>query len=131
MPSTFNTRDRSHWRVRAEELKDWKETLWLYMGGYGPWRRPYPSSKNSVKVRGRTVTDPERVKVVLLVTRKRLQDPGNWGSNSKAILDALVTLGWLVDDDAKWLNLLGSTEDKHSKISTFLSMQIDRQSHSV
>lgn len=128
VPLTFNARERAHWSERREEKALWSETLFVYLGGYGPWKKVWPKGKLYVKVRGRAVSDPRRVSFGLEVGRKRLQDPGNWGSNSKSILDALVTIGWLVDDDARWLSLESSIERQATLQYTRVTLRISERS---
>jgi hypothetical protein len=45
------------------------------------------------------------VRLVILVYRKRTQDPTNVRASLKELEDALVKRGWAVDDDEKWLDL--------------------------
>lgn len=88
VPVPNNVRERwgSQWYHRARDAKRWRQHLTVICG------RP----RSPVLA---------RVRLRIMVTRGSVQDPGNDVASVKPVVDALVWLGWLVDDSHKWLEL--------------------------
>ena len=87
VPLTLNQLLRTHWRARSRDLEDWK---WQILSVAGNRHR---------------LAKKSRVRLKILVFRGRLQDPDNRYGSVKHLVDALVRLGWLVDDSDFWLQL--------------------------
>ena len=75
---------RWYWRIR-EEKAAWKVLL-------------YSAGSMISKA-----TEKRRVEITLI--RKRRIDPDNNSGSVKFLLDMMVSLGWLVDDGVKWIDL--------------------------
>jgi len=101
IPMSMNQRERcSHWyrnRERAELT-----TLLKYLALAE--RVPQASGRRSVRV---TIHKTMRSRVK--------DDPANRDSRAKSILDALTSLGLLVDDNEKWLDWRGVVEGERQK----------------
>ena len=91
IPKSHNSLLMRHWRVKYREKLRWVELVGAYMPR-GPWWV-------------REGQDPERVRLVIVVYRKALQDPDNAVASCKYLIDAMNRLGWMVDDSSDWLDL--------------------------
>lgn len=79
LPPTGNKALRMHWAERRRHRQTWAKAV-LAMG------RP-PD------------LPPRRAAVTIAMWRVKLQDPDNRRASVKPVLDALVTRGWLADDN--------------------------------
>ena len=85
VPATANVKLRQHWTKRRKERQAW--SAMLATGG--------PPTRGA----------PWKAQVVVLVYRKRLQDPDNQVASVKPLVDALRARGWLYDDSAEHVEL--------------------------
>lgn len=95
---SMNQRERtSHWTRHRELVELTTELKYLAL----EQKIPQATTRRSVKV------------TIHKTTRSRVRDdPANRDSRAKSILDALTTLGLLVDDNDQWLNWQGVEEGK-------------------
>jgi hypothetical protein len=90
-PKALNDFLRLHWAAKNRDLKSWK-LLVLSVAGQGPWSK--------IAHQGR-----KKVRLKITVYRWNVQDPDNAYGSVKNLVDALLSLGWMVDDRPKWLDL--------------------------
>jgi hypothetical protein len=105
-PVLLNQLLHCHWAVAAKRKKAWTRTIGLFSDNV-----PRAAGKRRVSL------------VVTLPPRGRKFDPdAPW----KALLDALVRLGLLVDDSPKWVELGSVTFERGpSKATTIILEDID------
>ena len=94
IPKAHNRLLWAHWRAKHKEKQRWAEAvLELPWGPFVPnlfWQdSPWPRKK---------------VRMLIVVYRKQVQDPDNATASCKFLVDSLVTRGWAVDDTREWLD---------------------------
>lgn len=80
-----NVTERRHWSRRAKEKKS---VLWMLRGALPSGCRPHDGKK--------------RVVEITAYRRRRIRDHANLVGGCKTLVDALVTVGLLVDDSEQW-----------------------------
>ena len=86
VPKSANRMLRAHWGVRRRDRWNWRKHVRAVCG------------KPPEKMRG-------RVRLDIVVSRRRRQDPDNAYASVKPLLDVLVREGWLEDDSPECLSL--------------------------
>lgn len=89
IPAAMNVRERSSFWIRKKELEQITNAIGVLATEAG-----IPSARGRRRVRV-TIHKGKRSRVT--------DDPANRDSRAKSLLDALVSLGLLVDDCDKWL----------------------------
>jgi len=87
VPLTLNQLLRSHWAKRGRDLESWKYHV---LAGAG--------NRHKLAKRG-------RIRLRIVVYRAKRQDKDNRYGSVKHLVDALTSVGWLVDDSTYWLDL--------------------------
>ena len=90
IPESMNSRERSSFWARKKELEQITNAMEVLAIEAGI---PSASGRRAVKV---TIHKGKRSRVT--------DDPANRDSRAKSVLDAMVSLGLLVDDSDKWLD---------------------------
>ena len=109
VPSSNRT-TREHWTARRERVAAiTADLVWLL----GEYRVPKAHVREARTRIGRlehvsqegVVFDRARLALRLYFRRVHRRDPGNWGqgAGAKSLVDAMVSAGWLYDDDAAHL----------------------------
>lgn len=99
LPVNINRRERAHWTGRHTESKRVEQYVWAMS-----------KAARIPKAGGdRRAVHMEFVKPL---TNRRPDDAPNLQSRSKPVLDALVRLGYLVDDSPAWLEWHTPTETR-------------------
>lgn len=75
--------DRTHWRARARQTKQWRSAAWAAALASRPLGSALP---------------PAIITVRLPVPDRAHRDPHNYAPTMKAIIDGLVDAGWWPDD---------------------------------
>ena len=103
LPPPANKYARMHWGERARQLDEWKTTIWHLMGQR---ERNFLTASLNRKC---------RMRVEITFQHKREYDQDNMHAVCKIPLDALVRLGFLVDDEPQFCELHVSQELLNAK----------------
>lgn len=102
LPASMNERERAHWATRSRELNDITREL-----GYLALEQGVPQATTRRFV---------RVTIHKSLRSRVTDDPANRDSRAKAVLDALVKLGYLRDDSDAWLDWGGVVEGERRHV---------------
>jgi crossover junction endodeoxyribonuclease RusA len=86
---TINANHRTHWRVKAELTRTWRQTAF------------FSAKAERLGQLGRC-----QVRVFFPVRDSRRRDPANWHPTVKPIIDGLVDAGVWPDDTPEWVEVM-------------------------
>lgn len=102
LPNSPNKSRREHWSVRAEQVKQCRESTGMQALSAMRALREFPAREP------RTLA----IEVVRGKTGGNLLDLDNCISQLKAAIDGIKDAGWLKDDSPKWLTALSVSQRK-------------------
>ena len=93
----LNMNDRTHWRKRAAQVKNWRSFAWAAACNSGYEQLP-----------------PCYVTITLPVRDSRKRDPSNWFPTAKACVDGMRDAGLWPDDDSTWVTVMEPKLEKRA-----------------
>lgn len=93
----LNMNDRTHWRKKAVQVKNWRTAAFVAANNAGLGSLP-----------------PCFVRLTLPVRDSRRRDPMNWAPTVKACVDGIVDAGLFPDDDSSWVTVIEPVMEKRT-----------------
>lgn len=94
IPKAHNSLLWAHWATKHREKQRWKEAVLELPRGPFIQSLVWPGSP----------WKPQKVRMLIVAYKKKVQDPDNSTASCKFLVDSLVTRGWAVDDSKEWLD---------------------------
>jgi hypothetical protein len=93
----LNMNDRTHWRKRAVQVKNWRTAA-------------FAATRNTTY----DLLPPCYVTITLPVRDSRKRDPSNWFPTAKACVDGMRDAGLWPDDDSTWVTVMEPKLEKRT-----------------